>query len=251
MDAAKKYQFAEAFDGGQGKREDAVLADAQTQWEATAQAREAAAFEKGKAEALASLEAETLAQVQTMNAQLLELAAQRGALQDTMARASVELAHLSALKIADVLIERGPGRLVAETVLHALPLVIGEARIVVRLAEPLVDHIKSRMDDMAMEAGFVGKVVLLGDERIAPGDCRIEWANGGIERRADAIKDDIATAIRACLSEYDGAAARQDNQPPAGQAYADTQTQVPDQPPAPQIDTQTRNPQDAKMSDPT
>jgi flagellar assembly protein FliH len=211
MDAAKKYQFAEAFDGGQKKREEAVLADAQAQWEADANAREAAAFENGKAEALASLEAQTLAQVQQINAQLIALASEREALQETMAKASIELAHLSAVKIADVLIERGPGRLVAETVLHALPLVIGEARIVVRLAEPLVEHIKSRMDDMAMEAGFMGKVVLLGDERIAPGDCRIEWANGGIERRADSIKEDIAKTIRACLSEHNGPGQRDED----------------------------------------
>lgn len=235
MEAAKKYQFAEAFDGGQTKREEAVLADAQAQWEAQASAREAAAFENGKAEALASLEAQTLAQVQQINAQLIALASEREALQETMAKASIELAHLSAVKIADVLIERGPGRLVAETVLHALPLVIGEARIVVRLAEPLVEHIKSRMDDMAMEAGFMGKVVLLGDERIAPGDCRIEWANGGIERRAGAIKEDIAKTIRACLNDHDGSAQREDDMSAPVQPGPETQAeQAPtDTPPNP------------------
>lgn len=208
MDSAKKYHFADAFDGGKGERDSAVLESAQEDWEAQAQAREAAAYERGKAEVHASLEAETLAQVQSMNTQLLALAGEREQLQSVVTQASIELAHLAAVKIADVLVERGPGRLVAETVLNALPLVIGEARIVVRLAEPLVQHIQDRMDEMALEAGFTGKVVLLGDERIAPGDCRIEWANGGIERRADGVKDDIARTIRACLAEHDAASKR-------------------------------------------
>ncbi|MEO0410675.1 MAG: FliH/SctL family protein [Pseudomonadota bacterium] len=208
MSAAKKYQFAEAFDGGQSSETETALAEAQQDWETQAQARETAAFEAGKAEALAALEAQTLAQVQAMNAQLLALAGEREALEKTVSDAAVELAELATFKIADILIERGPGRLVAETVLKALPLVIGEARIVVRLAEALVDHIKSRMDEMALEAGFTGKVVLLGDESIAPGDCRIEWANGGIERRAQQIKHDISAAIQTSLAEHDGVSSR-------------------------------------------
>ncbi|MEM9878964.1 MAG: FliH/SctL family protein [Pseudomonadota bacterium] len=204
MVTATKYQFAEAFDGGQKRREETTLADARAAWEEEAKAIEQAAFERGSAEALAGLEAQTLAQVQAMNAQLVALGEHRAVLVETVSNASVELAQLAAAKISDILIERGPGRLVAETVLNALPLVIGEARIVVRLAEPLIDHIKSRMDEMALEAGFTGTVVLLGDDRIEPGDCRIEWANGGIERRAQDIKDEIAKTIERCLAEHHG-----------------------------------------------
>lgn len=220
MSAAKKYQFAEAFDGGKSDATQVALEEAQQTWETEAQAREAAAFDAGKTEALQSLEAQTLAQVQAMNQQLVALAGERAELEETVSKAAVELAELAALKISDVLIERAPGRLVAETVLNALPLVIGEARIVVRLAEPLIDHIKERMDEMALEAGFTGKVVLLGDERIAPGDCRIEWANGGIERRAAQIKDDIRQALAGALAEHDGASARgaDQDQPPTNES---------------------------------
>lgn len=217
MSAAKKYQFAEAFDGGKASETEAALESAQAEWETSAQQREAAAFEAGKAEALQSLEAQTLAQVDVMKQQLALLAQEREVLTQTVSEAAVELAELAALKIADVLIERGPGRLVAETVLNALPLVIGEARIVVRLAEPLVEHIKSRMDEMALEAGFTGKVVLLGDERIAPGDCRIEWANGGIERRAQDVKADIQAAIQTCLAQHNGQSHREDSAPEAAE----------------------------------
>jgi len=219
MVAATKYQFAEAFDGGKENRAEAKLADARAAWEEEAKAREAAAFEAGKADALNSIEQQTLALVQAMNAQLLTLAEQRSTLEKTMAEASVDLATLAATKIADILVERGPGRLVAETVLNALPLVIGEARIVVRLAEPLVDHIKSRMDEMALEAGFTGKVVLLGDERIAPGDCRIEWANGGIQRRAADIKAEIIKTIQSCLADHDGQKNRE-HQPEAPESVS-------------------------------
>ncbi|MEM1021391.1 MAG: FliH/SctL family protein [Pseudomonadota bacterium] len=214
MATAKKYQFAQAFDGGTNDRTQVALEEAQAKWEVETQSREATAFEAGKAEALQSLEAQTLAQVQAMNQALLALASEKAALEQVISDAAVELAEIATFKIADILIERAPGRLVAETVLNALPLVIGESRIVVRLAEPLVEHIKSRMDEMALEAGFTGKVILLGDERIAPGDCRIEWANGGIERRAQDIKDDLTAAIKASLNEHDGAADRTEDTHP-------------------------------------
>lgn len=78
---------------------------------------------------------------------------------------------------------------------ECLANVYDEPRIVVRAEESVLDHIKSRLDDMITAAGFSGKVVLFGDRTLAPGDCRVEWADGGTERDVERLWQDVDDTI--------------------------------------------------------
>ncbi len=42
-----------------------------------------------------------------------------------------------------------------------------------------------------VEKAYEGKVVILGDADLGPSDCRIEWADGGIERDVRALWEEI------------------------------------------------------------
>lgn len=75
-----------------------------------------------------------------------------------------------------------------------------EARIVVRLHDGLLDALRADLDATAQAAGFEGKLVLLAETDIAPGDCRIEWADGGVERAADRIWSDIEAAMMRAIA---------------------------------------------------
>jgi flagellar assembly protein FliH len=88
-----------------------------------------------------------------------------------------------------------------------------ESRIVVRLHDRLLDALRADLDTIAQAAGFDGKLVLLAEADIAPGDCRIEWADGGVERVADRIWSDIEAAMmRATAATPTGTpAGRQDS----------------------------------------
>jgi flagellar assembly protein FliH len=66
-----------------------------------------------------------------------------------------------------------------------------EPRVVVRVAEAAVDAIKARLEPAAAEAGFAGKLILLGDPALGDGDARIEWADGGVERAPQAVWAEI------------------------------------------------------------
>lgn len=57
-----------------------------------------------------------------------------------------------------------------------------EPRIVIRVADPLLDAIQERVTAMAAQAGFEGKIVLLAQSDLQAGDVRVEWADGGAER---------------------------------------------------------------------
>ena len=43
--------------------------------------------------------------------------------------------------------------------------------------------------------GFAGRLVVLGEPNIAAGDCRIEWADGGVNREAGAADRVIGEAV--------------------------------------------------------
>jgi len=55
---------------------------------------------------------------------------------------------------------------------------------------------KAKLDEIAQARGFEGRLVVLSDAAMAPGDCSIEWADGGVARDHAAILaaiDDVVT----------------------------------------------------------
>ncbi len=57
-----------------------------------------------------------------------------------------------------------------------------EPRIAVTVPTALLEPLKGRIDQMAQDRGFAGKLIVIADDAMAPSDCRIEWADGGSER---------------------------------------------------------------------
>ena len=51
-----------------------------------------------------------------------------------------------------------------------------------RVNDALFDALQRRLAAIAQANGYAGKIVLLADDALAPGDGRIEWADGGAER---------------------------------------------------------------------
>ena len=54
--------------------------------------------------------------------------------------------------------------------------------IVIRVNDALLAPLKERLDRIASDAGFTGRLVLLAEPSIALGDGRVEWADGGVVR---------------------------------------------------------------------
>ena len=64
--------------------------------------------------------------------------------------------------------------------------------LVVRINDALYDSAREKIERLAKQSGFEGRLVILAEPEIATGDCRIEWADGGVvlERGAIAAKID-------------------------------------------------------------
>lgn len=66
-----------------------------------------------------------------------------------------------------------------------------EPRMVVRAADQDLDGLKDHLDSCIQRSGFNGKLVFLADDRLTPGDIRVEWADGGAERDQGALWQEI------------------------------------------------------------
>jgi len=70
-----------------------------------------------------------------------------------------------------------------------------EPKIVIRLHESLVDTFRARIDQLADQAGFSGKVVVVTDARVGESDAKVEWADGGVERNTQLVWQEIGDII--------------------------------------------------------
>ncbi len=56
-----------------------------------------------------------------------------------------------------------------------------EARIVLRVHDSLLDAVVQRLPQIKEQEAFNGKIVVIADTNVLPGDSKIEWADGGLE----------------------------------------------------------------------
>jgi flagellar assembly protein FliH len=67
--------------------------------------------------------------------------------------------------------------------------------LVLRVSEGLVDEAEALMRRLSREHGFEGRLVVLGEPDMAPGDARLEWADGGVVRERARIEAAVEAAL--------------------------------------------------------
>jgi len=65
--------------------------------------------------------------------------------------------------------------LIGETLARLRP----QPQAVVRVSGELLEPLRTRVDEIAARSGYDGKVMLVSDEGLAPGDVQVEWSDGG------------------------------------------------------------------------
>jgi flagellar assembly protein FliH len=113
---------------------------------------------------------------------------------------AVEVAVAVARKLAPCLIEREPFAEISALASGCFRELAAAPHIVVRVNESLYAATREKIDDIARAHAFAGKLVVLGEPTVAPGDCRIEWADGGVNRDAGATDRAIGEAVARYIS---------------------------------------------------
>ncbi len=115
--------------------------------------------------------------------------------EDRFEAEAVEVALAVGRKLATDLIAKEPFAEIAALADQCFREMMSAPHIVVRVASALYSEAKQRLEETARERGFEGRLVVLAEDNIAPGDCRIEWADGGLKRDRAATEAAIAEAV--------------------------------------------------------
>ena len=186
-----------------------------------------AGFEQGVQHALGEIEKTAADALQQIAVQIAHLGrAQERAVINIRADAA-RLAFGIADRLAAGLVEREPLGEIESLISECLERLQAEPRIVIRVAEDLVDPLHQRIGQLSESTGFAGKMVLIGEPQMPAGDCRIEWADGGAERDMAVLVSEVGDAVQRYLGlQADAAAALPEAaEPPAAAADASATTE--------------------------
>ncbi len=122
---------------------------------------------------------------------------------------AVDLATSVGRKLATHLLTSQPTGEIEALLAECLASLDAVPHLVIRCAPDLADAMRDIALARIATSGFTGRLVVLGDPEIGPGDARIEWVDGGVVRDRGRIDAEIDTRIAAYL------AARR-NMPPGG-----------------------------------
>lgn len=200
MAATARFLFDNDFGSGGGARPTIALAE----HEARLAAAEEAGYRKGFAAAEAKARAEAERQVPAMLAKIAAAIEEvrRGftVLEARLETEAVEVAVAVAKKLAPELVAREPQAEIAALVSDAFRHLVGAPHVVIRLSEQLYAPAQPQLAEIAKTRGFEGRLVVLADPEIASGDCRVEWADGGITRDRAATEAAIADLVERYLA---------------------------------------------------
>jgi flagellar assembly protein FliH len=165
---------------------------------------EAAAHSRGYADAQADA---TVEADRRMAAALERIALNLGKANDALGTIetrleceAVEVAVAVAKKLAPALIAREPFAEIAGLASDCFRELVASPHIAVRVNDALYGPAREKLDDIVRAKSFQGRLVVLAEPDIAVGDCRIEWADGGICRDTAAADAAISAAVASYVS---------------------------------------------------
>ena len=113
---------------------------------------------------------------------------------------AVEVAVAVARKLVPELLGREPFAEISALASHCFRELVAAPHIAVRVNDSLYAAAREKLEDITRAHGYEGRLVVLGEPSVAVGDCRIEWADGGINRDAGLADGAIAEAVARYIS---------------------------------------------------
>jgi flagellar assembly protein FliH len=115
--------------------------------------------------------------------------------EDRFEAEAIEVAMAVGKKLSADLIAREPFAEIEALADQCFRELLAAPHIVVRVNDALYGLAKEKLETIARARGFEGRLVVMAEAGIAPGDCRIEWADGGLKRDRAATEAAIAEAV--------------------------------------------------------
>jgi len=93
---------------------------------------------------------------------------------------AVDVAIAVARKLCSELVAREPLTEIMALVHDCFRHLVATPHLVIRINDALYEEAREKIEKQAKQSGFTGRLVILAEPDIANGDCKIEWADGGM-----------------------------------------------------------------------
>jgi flagellar assembly protein FliH len=148
-------------------------------------------FEAGQREAKAESDRRTALALEEIKIAMAGIAARFAGVETRMETEAVDVAVAVARKLCSAMIAAEPLGEVTGLVAECFSHLVATPHLVVRVNESLYEAAREKIERLAKPSGFQGRLVILAEPDVATGDCKIEWADGGVVLERAAIEAKI------------------------------------------------------------
>jgi flagellar assembly protein FliH len=211
MAAPAKFLFDTDFAAPDKSRERPTQAEMAEKIAAAEQRAYRDGFDAGQREAKAESDRRTALALEEIKIGMQGIAARFDGIETRMETEAVDVAVAVARKLSSELIAAEPLGEIVGLIKDCFSHLVSTPHLVVRINASLYEMAREGIERLAKQSGFEGRLVILAEPEIATGDCRIEWADGGVvlERAAiEAKVDELVGRYMASRNEAAPAATR-------------------------------------------
>ena len=192
MAAPAKFLFDMDFSAPDKSRERPATPSEIAQKIASAEARAyREGYDAGQREAKAESDRRSALALEEIGINIKTIAQRFSGIETRMETEAVDVAVAVARKLCGTLIAAEPLGEITGLVKDCFSQLVSTPHLVVRINDSLYEAAHERIERMAKQSGFEGRLVILAEPEIDTGDCKIEWADGGVVLERAAIEAKI------------------------------------------------------------
>jgi flagellar assembly protein FliH len=192
MGAPAKFLFDLDFSAPDSARQKAATSAEIAEQVAAAEARGyRTGFEAAQREAKAESDRRSAQALAEIGNAIQTIATRFAGIETRMETEAVDVAVSVARKLCSELVAVEPLTEIEALISDCFRHLVSTPHLVVRINDQIYDAARERVEALAKQSGFQGRLVILAEPDIATGDCRIEWADGGVVLDRAAIEAKI------------------------------------------------------------
>jgi flagellar assembly protein FliH len=163
-------------------------------------------FANGQAEATAETNRRLAIALERISGAIATIAGGLGQIEARMETEAVEVAIATARQLCAQLLQREPLAEISALMIDCFRHLVATPHIAIRINDALYEQAKTHIEDLGRRHGFEGRLVILADPDIELGDCKIEWADGGVTRDRAVTDAKITELVNRYMTARAGAA---------------------------------------------
>ena len=163
-------------------------------------------YDAGQREAKAESDRRVALALEEIAVGIKAIEARFGGIETRMETEAVDVAVAVARKLCSELILREPLGEITGLVSNCFSHLVSTPHLVVRVNDSLYEVARERVERLAKQNGFEGRLVILAEPEIESGDCKIEWADGGVVLERAAIEAKINELVGRYMASRNQAA---------------------------------------------